>query len=892
MADEEVWHSLTEKDVVRLLESSENGLTEKLANERLQRFGANELVREVKRKILSIFLDQFKSFLIIILIIAAIISLLIGELVDGSVILLIVLVNAFLGFYQEFKAEQALEALKKMSEPKSIVLRDGNKKEISSNEIVPGDIIFLEEGKYVPADARLIKTEILKVDESSLTGESLPVQKEPGVLKKEIPVSDMKNMVFSGTHVAYGHGHGIVVSTGMQTQLGKIAAMVQSTERETTPLQQRLEVFGRQIGIVMLVIVAFVFLIGYYKHAATIFELFLFSVSLAIAAIPEGLPAVVTLTLAIGTQEMAKHKAIVRKLLAVETLGSVSVICSDKTGTLTKNEMTVTKIFTDGEFFQVSGIGYEPVGEFFMNKKKIDPNKITALNWILKTSALCNNASFTKIDGHRLLGDPTEGALLVICGKAGLNTEKMREENKFVTEFPFTSERKMMSKVYSDKEGYHSYVKGAPEVILKNSSHIQIGNSVRPLTENQKKQLEEISKEMASEPLRVLAFAYKKVPKEEKYSLQQLEENLVFTGFVGMIDPPREEVRDAIKVAKQAGIKTVMITGDHKVTAISVAKNLGIIEKNDMVVTGFELESMSQHEFEEIVEDVAVYARVTPEQKMKILQAFETKGHVVAMTGDGVNDAPALKRADVGVSMGIAGTDVAKGASDLILQDDNYATIVTAIQRGRNIYDNIRKFMRFVLAANFAELSVVTFASLAGLQIPLTPLQILWINIVTDTLPATALAVDPPENDLMRRPPRKKGEAILNPGMLGYLVTTSVLMCLVALWVYLWGLQWGIEKARTLVFSVVVVFQLFLIFNCRSENKNVLQMNPFSNKYLIAALISAFLLQFAVIYIAPLQSIFGTYPLDLFDWGVILLFSISAFAISPTFFFKREKLTT
>lgn len=886
--EEKIWHALTEKEIFDELETTKNGLKSEDIESRLAKFGYNELVEEKRRTHLEIFLNQFKSFLVGILIVAFGISLVFKEWIDASVIFVIIIINAFLGYTQEYRAEKAIQALKKMTASKTIVIRDGVRREILSREVVPGDLIFFDEGRVIPADARLIESESLKVDESSLTGESLSVEKRMCNLTREVNLAEMCNMVFMGTHVSCGHGMAIVVETGMDTQFGNIAEMVQEAEDETTPLQVKLEKFGRDMSILILLICAFIFVLGWQKGLSSVFNMLLIAITLAIAAIPEGLPAIVTFNLALGMQEMAKNNALVRKLIAVETLGATTVICSDKTGTLTKNQMTITKIFVDNSFVNVTGDGYEPKGEFFKNNKKINPNSQKDLSLLLKIGSLCNNAHLEKRDGQTaILGDPTEGSILVLAGKAGMDYNKLKHSLKFLQELPFTTERKMMSVVYKDGGGPISYVKGAPEVIIDRCSHILENGKIKRMDQRKRLKLHETSKKMAEEPLRVLAIAYKPLSKVKKFSINVLETELIFVGIVGMLDPPRDGVKEAIETAKSAGIMTVMITGDHKVTAEAIARQIGILEKKGMVLTGLELDSMTQKELENVVEDVAVYARVSPEQKMRILEAFETKEHTVAMTGDGVNDAPALKRAHIGIAMGITGTDVAKEASDMILTDDHYSTIVNAVKRGRTIYNNISKCIRFELSANFGEISVVTLAALAGLPIPLNPLQLLWINIVTDTIPATALAVDPPETDIMERPPRKKEESIFAGGMLPFLVINSVLMCLIATWMFLWGMQWGIEKARTLVFTTLVVYQLILVFNCRSENKSLLQMDPFSNKYLVIGVIGSFALQLLAVYTPFMQTIFGTVSLDLFDWTVIVLFSLISTIISPRFFYKK-----
>ncbi len=883
---ENAWHTLKINEVYKILETSEDGLRTERAKKILSEVGPNELSSGKKISLFSIFIRQFKSFLILILIIAALISFAVGEISDAAVITIILLINALLGFFQEYKAEKAVEALKKMTAPKAIVLRDGVRKEIFSRELVPGDIVYLEEGRQVPADVRLIESENLKVDESILTGESLPVSKEVCTIKKEVPLSEMKNMTFFGTYVTYGHGVGVVVRTGMETQMGKIAELVKETREEETPLKKKLNSLAKSLGIVILVIIAFVFLLNFYVHSKDIIEIFILAIAMAISAVPEGLPMVVTLTLALGMQEMAKKNAVVRKLMAVETLGATTVICSDKTGTLTENEMTVTEVYVDNKSIKVTGVGYAPKGDFIIGQSPVKPSQSKSLSALIEIASLCNNARLIKEkDSWKVVGDPTEGALLSLAGKAGVSPDKLKIKKEMILEVPFSSERKMMSVIYKEKKTI-SYVKGAPEKVIGRCTHILENGKVRKLLSKDKKKLVEISERMAGKPLRVLAFAYKQLPKLKEYSFKDSEFGLTFVGFAGMVDPPRVGVKKSIKKCHDAGIRVVMITGDHKTTAVAIAKQIGIMKNKGVCMTGMELESMSIEELENVVSDVSVFARVSPEHKVKILQALDAKGEVVAMTGDGVNDAPALKRAHIGVAMGVNGTDVAKQASDMILTDDNFSTIVGAIESGRRIYDNIKKFVRFELAANFDEIALISFAAMSGLALPLLPLQLLWINLVTDTIPATMLAIDPPERGIMKRPPRKRNEGIIK-SMLPFLLTTIIVCTFIDIWLFIWGLQFGIQKARTLVFTGTVMFQLFLVFNVRSEKKPFLMTNPFDNKYLILGVTASFILQLAVIYLAPLQNIFGTFPLDIIDWTVVILFALTAFAISPALFNMR-----
>lgn len=887
MMNIKVWHTLPEKEVFRLLSTGKQGLSDAEAKKRLERYGSNELKEEKKRTALDIFVSQFKNFLIIVLIIASIVSIVLGEFIDASVILIIVFLNAILGFVQEYKAGKAIEALKKMTSLHAFVLRNGKQEEILSKDVVPGDVIVLEEGRQIPADSRIIESHNLQVDESALTGESVPVSKEEKTIKLEVPIAEMKNILFMGTYCSRGSGLAVVTGTGSNTEMGRIAKQVQTSEKDMSPLQQRLEKLGKVLTAMILLFVTLIFIIGIYKQSADILELFFISVSLAISAIPEALPAVVTLTLAIGMQTMAKNNAIVKRLLAVETLGTTSVICSDKTGTLTRNEMTVSKIFVDNTVIEVSGAGYSPEGSFMSENKKMGLRNIKDLRMILKIGRFCNNAELTQEGMNwKILGDPTEGALVVAAEKAGIPFSK----NNFISENPFTSERKAMSVVYKDKGKLYSYVKGSPEAIIENCNFILVNGRVKKMDKKTKNKIEDIAKEMAGEPLRVLGFAYKILKKNRRnYSVDETEKELVFVGIMGMIDPPRTEVIESIAVAHKAGIKTVMITGDHKITAIAIANRIGIMGSGDIAVTGIELDSMPDDELDRIIEKVSVFARVSPEHKVRILEAFKRNNHVAAMTGDGVNDAPAIKKADIGVSMGIKGTDVTKESSDMILQDDNYATIVKAVRSGREIYDNIRKFLKFMLSMNFTELFLVAIVALAGFPIPLLPLQILWINLATDALPALALAVDTPDRDIMLRQPRKKKESVFSGGLLYFIIAAAVVGTFAEIFLYFNALPHGIDYARTMIFTLAVMYQMIFVFNCRSETRSVFGINPFSNLKLVGAVMLTVVLQFAVIYTPFMQALFHTVPLGVMDWTLIILLSLTGLAVSPLFFKKPEK---
>ncbi|MGD2201733.1 MAG: HAD-IC family P-type ATPase, partial [Candidatus Bathyarchaeota archaeon] len=756
------WHAEDIENVIDILDSSRKGLEKEEAARRLKEYGPNELKEEKRVTPLELFIGQFKSILVIILILSALVSAYIsvkeGEpFTDTYVILFIVVMNAILGFVQEYRAEQAVEALKRMVSPQVLVLRESKEESIDSKELVPGDVILLEAGSRVPADARLLEAANLHVDEAALTGESTPVTKSLGVLIPEVGVGDRTNMVFTGTVVTNGRAVGLVTETGMSTEFGKIAGMVQSVVVEEPPLKQKMEKMGRQLGAIAVILCIWVFLIGVFVHSLDLESMFMTAISLAVSAIPEGLPAVLTITLALGVSRMARQNAIVRKLASVETLGSTTVICSDKTGTLTKNEMTIRRIFTNNRNIEVTGSGYDPEGKFLCEGESIKPGNKGDLNLLLRIGYLNNDSHLQEEDGAWIVfGDPTEGALKVAGVKGGLR-EELKEEYPRVGEFPFDSTRKRMSTIHTTPEGEKlAYVKGAPEVIIERSTHIYDSGSLKPFPEEDKSYIFDIVQNMASEALRVLALGYKEVPSEvEEFNMEEIESDLTFVGLVGMIDPPRGEVPQAIDVCNQAGIKTVMVTGDHRLTAVAIAKQIGMLneETESSVMTGEDLEEIDDEKLDVIIEEVSVFARVSPEHKMRIARSLKNNGHIVAMTGDGVNDAPALKTADIGVAMGIKGTDVTKEASDMVLEDDNFATIVRAVQGGRHIYDNVTKYLRLMLAANFDEFIEITIVTLLGLPIPFLPIHVLWVNLVTDGLPAVALSIDPPDPDLMKYPP-------------------------------------------------------------------------------------------------------------------------------------------
>jgi len=872
-----MFHNKEIKEVFKELESSEEGLTEKEAEERLAKYGPNEIQEKKKISPLKILINQFHNFLIYILIFAAGVSAFIGEFVDSVVILIILVLIGVIGFIQEYRAEKAIEALKKLASLKAKVIRDKEEKQIDVGKLVPGDIILVETGDKIPADSRLIDIKNLATQEASLTGESVPVKKELKVLAEKIPLGDKINMVFSGTVVTNGRCKAVVTGTGMKTEIGKIAEMIQEVKPEPTPLQEKLEKLSKLLGGAVLLICLIVFIGGALK-GYELMEMFKTAVSLAVAAVPEGLPAVVIVSLAIGAKRMVSRNALIRKLPSVETLGETTVICSDKTGTLTKNEMTVKKIYANKKIIDVTGSGYGIKGGFVFNNKKLSPKE---LNMLLRVGALNNNAS---LNNGKVIGDPTEGALIVSAAKAGVLKEKIEEQSPRVDELEFTSERKMMTTMHKTKGEKVAYVKGAPEVVLKLCNSVYDNGKIRKLSEKEKKKILEVNREFANNALRVLGFAYKTVMDKKR-----AEKNLTFVGLQAMIDPPREEAKAAIERCKKAGIKVIMITGDHEITAKAIAEQLGIKGKS---LTGQELNKVKN--LDKVVEQVSIYARVNPEHKIKIVDALKKKGHIVAMTGDGVNDAPALKKADIGVAMGIMGTDVSKEASEMILTDDNFASIVNAVEEGRGIYDNIRKFVQYLLSSNLGEILTIFIAILifSGAHgealLPLIAIQILWINLVTDGLPALALSVDPHSKNIMERKPRKPGEHIISKAMIYRMVFVGMIMMVGTLAVFkLYGPEVNLLYAQTMAFTTLMMFQMFNVLNCRTDDESLFSVGMFSNKYLIGAIIISVLLQVAVIY-TPLSFFFKTVPLSLMDWGYAVLVSSSVFVFVEVFKLARR----
>ncbi|MBN2517370.1 MAG: calcium-transporting P-type ATPase, PMR1-type [Candidatus Altiarchaeota archaeon] len=865
-------------EVLKKLGSSEDGLSKEEATKRLEKFGSNELRQEKKESPLTLFLNQFRNFLILILVIATVVSFAIGEVLDAVVILIIVILNAILGFVQEYRAEKSLEALQKLTTPYATVVRGGREIKIPSKELVPGDIIALEMGDKIPADARIMRSLNLKVDEAALTGESVAVDKSTEPLKEGASLGDRRNMLHAGTIITYGKGRAVVVETGMKTELGKIAGLVQATKREDTPLQKRLAVLGKQLGILILVICGVIFTVGVIEDGFSpenVTLMFLTAVALAVAAIPEGLPAVVTMALAIGTQKMAKRNAIVRKLPAVETLGSCDVICTDKTGTLTKNEMTVTRIFVDDLDVEVSGSGYDKKGTFSVRERPRN-SAPPGLATILKAGVLCNNATLG--DGENV-GDPTELAILIAGEKGGMKKEETEEKFHRAYEIQFDSERKRMSTVNKANGRNVVYTKGGVEIVLSLCNSIYKNGRIIKLDKRERERILAKNNEMAEGALRVLGFAFRELKPDE--DLDKAEKDLVFLGMMGMIDPPRPECKESIKTAKQEGIDVKMITGDYEVTAKAIARELGIIDGKYDVVTGKQLDEMSDDVLAKRVDKIAVFARVNPEHKLRIVKALQKNGHIVAMTGDGVNDAPALKKADIGVAMGITGTEVTKEAGSMVLADDNFSTIVNAVEQGRIIFNNIRKFVLFLLSSNIAEVLIIFTAILifsSGEAIlPLLPVQILWVNLVTDGLPALALGIDPPEKGIMKGKPRAKGEGVFSKTMLRTIIVVGIVITLGTLWVFNSELENGLIKAQTMAFTTLMMFEMVNVFNARSVKQSLFKVGFLKNRYLLLTVGVSIILQVAVVYMPFLNSAFETTPLEIMDWVKILVLSMSVF---------------
>jgi Ca2+-transporting ATPase len=876
------WWHLDIQEAARVLETDlALGLPESEIKPRLEKYGPNQLQEQKGRSPLKIFLEQFEDFIVWVLIGAVLVSGFLQEWIDALVIIAIIILNAILGFIQGYRAEKSLLALKKMASPTSKVVRGGVRSSIASADLVPGDLVEFEAGDHIPADSRVTwHTPNFAVQEASLTGESTPVMKTYLALEREdVPLAERANIVYQGTSVSAGKAKAVVVETGMQTELGRIAGMIQAIEHETTPLQKRLEQFGKWIVYLCFALVGIVFILGLLR-GGKILDMFLTAVSLAVAAIPEGLPAVVTIALALGVQRMVRRHVIIRKLPAVETLGCATVICSDKTGTLTKNEMTVRAVSTHTGLFQVTGAGYDPQGEFLLDEAPVDPEKYPDLLTCLTCGILCNGAELVQEEGkYKIHGDPTEGAILTAAAKAGLWKADLETKFPFVEEIPFDSERKRMTVVRSQLGGekYVAYVKGAPDILLNHCSCVLEKGVERPLHKEDIVKILKVNNELSGQALRVLAVAFRNfIQKPDRFDAALIEKDLSFVGLVAMIDPPRLEVKDAVAICRDSGIKTVMITGDHKNTAAAIARELGFFTEDSIALTGEELDRISDEEFASKVERTSVYARVSPEHKLRAVRAWRKRGDVVAMTGDGVNDAPAVKEADIGVAMGITGTDVTKEVSDMIITDDNFASILAAVEEGRSIYDNIQKFIHFLLSCNSGEILVMFIASLVGLPVPLLPVQILWVNMVTDGLPALALGMDPVDPKIMKRRPRRSDEAVIIGSRMKLILAQGIFIAFCSLLAFCFVLlveKEGIGRARTAALFAMTVSELFQALNCRNQIESFFKIGPLTNMKLIIACLGSFALQVLIIFLPFTQRIFKVEALGFMDMLVLMVVS-------------------
>jgi Ca2+-transporting ATPase len=896
VTEAQAWHSLSAQRVAASLETDlERGLQGEEAARRLLRIGPNELAEKPRPHFLALLLSQFNNFLILILLAAAMVSTALGEFLDAGAIVLIVILNAVLGVIQESKAEEALAALKKMAAPDARVLRGSATLSIPARELVPGDLVMLEAGGYVPADLRLVETANLRVEEASLTGESVPVEKSASaVMETDALLGDRRTMAFLGTMVSFGRGRGIVVETGMRTQIGLIARMIQEDEGEDTPLQKKLSQMGKWLGIGALAICAFVFLAGVIE-GRDLLTMFLTSVSLAIAAVPEGLPAIVTICLALGMREMIKRHALIRKLPAVETLGSATVICTDKTGTLTQNEMTVSRLYADGEMLSVTGEGYQPLGEVRKDGARAELRDYSSVRLLLQSAMLASDAHLEMIEEGeaagrwRMVGDPTEGALVVAAGKTGLRREKAEALFPREAEIPFDSERKRMttlhraprSPAHGEKEAVPmtgsfpcvALVKGAPDLILERCSAVENRGEVRRLTPEDRRDIIAVNGKFASEALRVLAVAYRPLDAlPASPAVEEVEKDLIFVGLIGMMDPARPEAAGAIDTARKAGLKVIMVTGDYRDTAAAVGRSIGLVAEGDTVLSGADIDAADDESFSLQVERTGVFARVSPQHKVRIVDSLKKRGHIVGMTGDGVNDAPALKRADIGISMGITGTDVAKETADMILTDDNFASIISAVEQGRIIFSNIRKFVFYLISCNLGEIGTVLLGTLFGWPLPLTAIQLLWTNLITDGAPALALGLEKGEPDIMRMPPRPTTEPIIGRAMLLGLALQTLAITSVSLFAFWLGFNvlHSVDAARTMAFVTLSGCQLVRAYTNRSERASLFSIGVFSNKWMQYAALSSTVLLLAVIYIPFINRVFNVIPLGLSAWGYLI----------------------
>lgn len=869
----------SKKELLKKLNSDpKTGLSSSEANNRLEKYGPNKIESSNKRSMLDKLKDQILDPMVILLIAASIVSAFTGDKIEAIIIITIVIINAIMSIYQEGQAEDSVAALQKMSSPEATVLRDGKRGKVKADQLVPGDIVILETGDIIPADMRLLDSRNLQIDESSLTGESVAVEKDAEAqYDKEVGIGDRSNSAFSSSIVTYGHGEGVITATGHDTEIGHIATSLDSVEDKETPLQRQLKDLSKKLAILVIIVCALVFIVGYFRSNMSILENFMVAVSLAVAAIPEGLTAVVTIVLSIGMNRMVERKAIVKNLVSVETLGSTTAICSDKTGTLTQNEMTITKVFTDFKEFDVEGSGYTPKGDIKLDGETIEDHDQIKL--LMTVASLSNDANLIEKNGNfEITGDPTEAAMLTLSEKWNIVQEDLNEAHPRIDEIPFDSERKMMTTFHELEGSYYAMTKGAPDIMINNSSKIMIDGKLEDFTDDLKQKVLEENTKLAKQALRVMAYAFKPYQslENEELTTENIEREMVFVGLTGMIDPPRPEAKAAVEECHNSGIDVFMITGDYFETALAIAKELGIAEREDQAMQGSDLNNKSEEEIREIVKTKRIFARVSPQNKVQLVNALQANGNIVAMTGDGVNDAPAIKNADIGISMGITGTDVAKDTADMILVDDNFATIVNAVEEGRVIFSNIKKFVSFLLSCNIAEVAIVFLSILFGLPSPLTPIQLLWLNLVTDAFPALALGVEPAEADIMERDPRDPHDSILAGETGKGIIFQSIAITISVLAAYIIGLKYifpnNIEGAHTMVFATLITSELLRAFSVRSEKYTLKELGWFSNKNLVKANLLSFALLLLVMYVPPLRILFELQFIS-WQWWIIILLS-------------------
>lgn len=887
------WDRRSVQDVLQEFRISlDAGLNTEQVSENQKKYGWNQLKEANKKTFLSKVADQFKDFLILILLAASVVSFSIGEKTDAMIIVAIVIINAMLGLYQEGKAEKAIEALQKLAAPNANVIRNGAPISVPAEHLVPGDVVVLETGDIVPADLRLVESYNLQIEEASLTGESVASEKRAeDICEEDVSLADRKNMAYASTILTYGRGKGVVVSTGHDTEIGKIAEVIQGYEEESTPLQKKLARLGKQLGIIVLAVCVVVFVIGILQNLPML-DMFMTSVSLAVAAIPEGLPAIVTVVLSLGMGKMASKHAIVKKLPAVETLGTTTVICSDKTGTLTQNEMTVVKVFVDEHILDVEGEGYEADGRICHEKEEVDVETVPTLERLLEITLLANDAKLKRLENGKLgvMGDPTEGALITLANKWDMYSKDYEEAHPRKNELPFDSDRKMMTTFHEniEKNPVVSFTKGAPDVVLSRCSYWEKNNEIVELNEELREKISEVNQKFSKNALRVLALAYRSFEKmPEEITVDAIEKEMIFVGLVGMIDPARAEAKEAIKLCKHAGIIPVMITGDYKETAFAIGQQLGMVEDISQAMMGTELEQYNAEQMREIVKDKRVYARVSPEHKVKIVTALKENGNIVAMTGDGVNDALAIKKADIGIAMGITGTDVAKNTAEVILTDDNFASIVDAVQEGRIIYSNIKKFVSFLLSCNIGEILIVLVSILMKLPVPLLPIQLLWLNLVTDSFPALALGVEKGDEDIMNQPPRDPQEPILDKKTSIRITVQSIAITIATIGAYQYGLhhftEHSLEGARTIAFVTLILAELLRSYSARSESHTVMSIGMFSNRALTLGTVFSLFMTLIVIYIPFMRTLFHTVFLGAEEWSRIIPFALIPFVVGEVY---------